>query len=200
MARKVRRSKKIFRVLKRKWFKPALYTIALSALIYFLISHTVILKRTIKPTAPHFVISRLTDDFDKTEFMHLLLTIQELQEDSKAKKQLITFVNSPYPAISCPTYLEKQLKQMNWSPLAFQIRVKKLFSMYESYDHLKRLDETIGFLTAEIEQSYLPRELTPQLEILNQERANLLAKEFSVEEYNFIKDYSGLVQQIKQEN
>lgn len=44
-----------------------------------------------------------------------------------------------------PEILEQQLKRMNWEPQAFLVRVKKLFDMYDVYDRVARLDETIAF-------------------------------------------------------
>lgn len=195
--RKINRRKKLVRVLKRKLLKPMLYAIAVSLVIYFGISSIIVSKRVVTPNPPRFLISRLSDKFDETEFMHLLLTIQEINTIPKTSAELIKFANGPYPG-RCPAFLEKQLNRLNWAPDAFLIRVKKLFEMYEIYDHLIRMDETIAFLSEEIKQEHLPYEFSSQIEVLQQQRDKIANDNLTPEEYNFIKEYHGLVLRLKQ--
>lgn len=194
--RKLSKTKKLIRVLKRKWFKPALYTIALSLVIYMVIGNTVTQKRLLEKSVPQFLITRLSDKFDETEFMHLLLTVQEINTQPKASNELKIFANKPYPS-PCPKLLTRQLNRMNWEPQAFQIRIKKLFAMYDVYDRITRLDETISFLKEEINQGTFSPSLLPQIDLLTQERNLIIGKDITLDEYNFIKEYAGLVQHLK---
>lgn len=191
------RRKKLIRVLKRKWKKPALYTIALSLLIYMAVSNLLLQQKMQAYHSPHFVITRISNDFDETEFMHLLLTVQEIQQQQpKAFKQLVEFVNKPFPA-PCPRLLESLLNRMNWAPTAFHIRVKKMFDMYDAYDHVNRLDDTISFLSTEIDEERLPVTALDQVAILKAERERIFDEEMSREEYDFVKEYGGIILSLK---
>ena len=196
MPKKIKRRQKLYRVLKRKWFKPALYTLAMSILIYIVFSSFVIQKKVIEHQRPHFLITRLSDSFDEVEFMHLLLTIQEITYIPKASSQLLEFANGPYPGV-CPNFLKQQLNKMNWQPQAFLIRLKKIFAMHDNYDRLNRIESTINFLSEEYKHNRLPRETQNQINLLIQERDNLKNTEFTPESYNFIEKYAGLIQSIK---
>ncbi len=196
MPKKIKRHKKLYRVLKRKWLKPALYTLAMSIVIYMCASSFVIQKKVIEHKRPHFLITRLSDNFDEVEFMHLLLTIQEITYIPKASSQLLEFANGPYPGI-CPSFLKQHLNNMNWQPQAFLIRLKKIFAMHEDYDRLQRLENTITFLSEEYKQNRLPRETQNQIDLLIQERDNLKNTKFTPESYSFIEKYAGLIQSIK---
>jgi len=196
-SKKIPRSKKLVRVLRRKWFKPALYTISISYLIYLGISNAVIQKKVIEEDLPRFMISRLSDKFEETEFSHLLLTVQEINKRPELAELLKDYANRPYPSAVCPKLLEQNLNRMNWEAPAFLIRIKKLFSMYDSYDHLKRLNATIDFLAKEIKERRLPKSFMTQIDLLQKERDDLLKKELTPEEYKFIEDYGGIVQKLK---
>ncbi|MBR2273704.1 MAG: hypothetical protein IJ864_02595 [Alphaproteobacteria bacterium] len=196
MSFKIKRSKKLVRVLKRKWFKPALYTLGLSFLIYITLSSAVTEKKRIEHNTPHFIITRVTDRFDEVEFMHLLLTIQEINIMPKASTQLIEYLNSKN-ADSYPKFLAIQLNRMNWAPQAFWSRAQKLFSMTNTYEHLLRIDETINFLTEELTFGRLPSETKQQIELLRQEKEKILTTELSPEEFTFIKEYAGIIQNLK---
>ena len=193
---KINRRHKLIRVLKRKWKKPALYTIAMSLIIYMAVSNLVWQKKNIERQAPRFVITRISSAFDETEFMHLLLTVQEINMIPKASSEMIEFVNKPFPA-PCPKFLENQLKRMNWAPTAFHIRVKKMFDMYEIYDHVKRLDDTITFLTTEINEKHLPDSALDEVNMLKAERERIFNEEMSQDEYDFVKEYGGLILSLK---
>ncbi len=194
--RTISKWKKFKRVVRRKLYKPMLYAVAASLIIYAGISNVVTEKRRVEPTAPQFKISSITNRFDETEFMHMLLTIQEINRLPLESAELYEFANGPFPA-GCPKLLSARLSQMNWEPQAFLIRVKKLFAMYDIYDRISRLDNTIAFLTAEIEEKRLPRDLRPQVEILRQERDKIIGSEMTPAEYNFMKEYAGLAQRLK---
>ena len=190
--RKSNRKKKILRVLKRKWTKPALYTLVISALLYTIISNSVIQRNYPSADTPHFVITRLSDKFDDIEFMHLLLTIQELNKNTKSRMQLIGYANSNFSS-PCPKYLKNRLDQMNWTPQAFWVRIQKTFKMHETYQRVTRMDETINFLSSELAAHRLPSETATQIELLKNERQALLDQELPPEEYEFIKTYDGLI-------
>ena len=198
MKRKPSRRKKLIRVLKRKWYKPALYTIGMSLLIYVIISNTVIQKNKPDSNPPHFLITRISNTFEQTEFMHLLLTIQELRVLPQTATQLIEFANSPYPT-KCPKMLELELNRMNWAPYAFQSRIQKLFSLLKTYERISRLNETIEFFKNEQIEGRLSHELLNYMHILEQERNNIMNNEITAEEYEFISEYAGLVQLIKKD-
>lgn len=194
--RKMNRWRKLVRVLKRKWKKPALYTIAMSLIIYMVVSNLVWQKKNIERQAPRFVITRISSAFDETEFMHLLLTVQEINMLPKASTEMIEFVNKPFPS-PCPKFLENHLRRMNWAPTAFHIRVKKMFDMYEVYDHVKRLDDTIEFLTTEITEKHLPDSALEEVDMLKAERERIFNEEMSQEEYEFVKEYGGIILSLK---
>lgn len=196
LKRKINRRHKLIRVLKKKWKKPALYTIAMSLIIYMAVSNLVWQKKNIERQAPRFVITRISSAFDETEFMHLLLTVQEINMIPKASSEMIEFVNKPFPA-PCPKFLENQLKRMNWAPTAFHIRVKKMFDMYEIYDHVKRLDDTINFLETEINEKHLPDSALDEVNMLKDDRARIFKEDMSEEEYEFVKEYGGLILSLK---
>lgn len=193
---KVTRQRKLFRVLKRKWKKPALYTIALSLLIYMGVSNLLLQQKMRAYHTPRFVITRISNDFDEMEFMHLLLTVQEIQQQPKVFKQLVAFVNRPFPS-PCPRALENQLNRMNWASTAFHIRVKKMFDMYDVYDHINRLNDTIAFLSQEIEEERLPISALDQVSLLKAERDRIFQEDMSPEEYDFVAEYGGLILALK---
>lgn len=195
--RKISRWKKFRRVFKRKLLKPLLYAFAASLVLYLIISNVIIQKRMAETQPPRFLISRISNEFDETEFMHMLLTIQEIRDLPEEGRELREFVNGPFPA-GCPKLLERRLNQMNWAPQAFLIRVKKLFAMSEIYDRISRLDDTIAFLSHELDENRLPTELWTQMEILRSERNNIIGTQLSQQEYEFIKKYNGIVIRLQQ--
>lgn len=190
---------KFKRVFKRKLLKPLFYAVCTSFALYMIMSNITIQKRLSDVTKPQFIITRLSSEFDETEFMHMLLTVQEIKDLPQEGKELKEFVNSPYPAI-CPKMLEYRLNQMNWHPNAFLIRMKKLFAMYKVYERLVRLDETIAFLTQELNDGRLPDNMWPQVNILHTERNNITANEISEAEYKFMQQYSGIVIRLQQKD
>ena len=125
---KISRRKKILKVLKRKLLKPFCYAILASLFVYVFISNIIIQKELKDLKKPHFVISRISKNFDNIEFMHLLLTVQEISKDKSIYDELVTFVNAGYPNY-CPENLKHQLYLMNWAPQAFLVRVKKMFEL-----------------------------------------------------------------------
>lgn len=195
--KKISRSRKLIRVLKRKWFKPGLATLFVAFLIYFSISNLVQQTRVVKPQAPHFLISRISDTFDETEFTHLLLTVQEINKIPGAAAQLKEFARQPYPS-PCPESLAEHLKQMNWKPQAFLIRIKKIFEMYDTYDRLQRLTQTISFLSGEVKENRLPLRVREQIKILRDEYNKILSSELTEQEYQFIDDYRGIIMHLKE--
>jgi len=195
----VSRFSKVLHVIKRKWFRPAIYTLATSFLLYVGISSIVTQRTMVKQDAPHFLISRISDAYDETEFTHLLLTIQEIKAIPHISTMLKDFANARFPA-PCPNLLQYQLNRMNWEPQAFLIRVKKLFKMYDAYDRILRLNETITFLETELEENRLPKAIQSQVDVLKEERDNLVKTELPENEYKFMEQYSGLIQQLKNED
>lgn len=196
--RKISRSKKLIKVLRRKWFKPGLATLCVAFLIYFSISNLVKQTRVVPTQAPHFLISRLSDTFEPTEFTHLLLTVQEINKIPGAATELKQFANMPYPS-PCPDFLKQHLNHMNWEPQAFLIRVKKIFALHDTYDRLQRLDQTIAFLAGEVSEKRLPLRIREQIKILRAERDKIKASELSAAEYQFIDDNAGLISQLREE-
>ena len=197
MVKKISRSKKLYRVLRKKWFKPALYTLVLSFLLYYGISNLVMEKHAAEKTLPRFVITRVSDTFDETEFTHLLLTVQEMQKSPEILSQLKDYINQDNPD-NYTLYLEKMLNSMNWAPQAFYSRVHKMFDMYEVYDRINRMEETISFLNTEVEERRLPSEILEQVRVLQQEEENIKT-ELSEKEWTFIKNYAGVILHLKKE-
>lgn len=197
MVKKISRSKKLYRVLRKKWFKPALYTLVLSFLLYYGISNLVMEKHAAEKTLPRFVITRVSDTFDETEFTHLLLTVQEMNKTPEILSQLKDYINQDNPD-NYTLYLEKMLNSMNWAPQAFYSRVHKMFDMYEVYDRINRMEETISFLNTEVEERRLPSEILEQVRVLQQEEENIKT-ELSEKEWTFIKNYAGVILHLKKE-
>lgn len=195
---KVTRKKKFWRVVKRKLFKPIAYAVGLSFFLYLVIGNVVMQRKVVEEQAPRFLITRISKTFDETEFMHLLLTAQEILKMPKASSQLVDFVNGPFPG-KCPPYLKQQLNRMNWEPQAFLVRFQKLFEMYQVYDRIARLDDTISFLSTEVEEGRLPYAINYQIEVLKKERATIIGKDISQEEFDFVSEYHGLVLRLKRE-
>lgn len=193
---KVSRRKKFLRVAKRKLLKPVIYAVGLSIFLYLVVGNVVLQRKTIQAQTPRFLITRISDTFDETEFMHLLLTAQEILKMPKASAQLVDFANGPFPG-ACPNYLKQQLNRMNWEPQAFLVRVKKLFGMYDVYDRIARLDDTISFLQTEVDEGRLPYAINVQIDMLKKERAAIIGKDISQEEYNFVAEYNGLILRLK---
>lgn len=193
---KISRYKKFWRVFKRKLLKPLLMALIGGVMIYVLISNIILHQKIEQLREPRFVISRITNEFEETEFTYLLLVVQELQDENKELfNELVTFVNKPYPTI-CPLTLEKKLLNANWNPFAFHIRVKKMFELFEIYERTARLQETISFLNEEITKSNLPAEMVSQINMLRKERENILSNQLSEKERQFIETYSGVIQNL----
>lgn len=194
----ISRGKKIRRVLRRKWSKPFFYAVATSFVIYLFLSTVVVDKYRFDKAMPHFLITRLSSEFDETEFMHMLLTVQEISKDEYGAKELKEFVNKPLYS-KCPIYLERLLYNMNWAPQAFLSRMHRLFEMYESYDRIERLDETITFLMGEVDMMHLPFEIQDQVKIIQKERDNMLNEQLTPKEYKFMDDYAGIIVKLKED-
>jgi hypothetical protein len=128
--------------------------------------------------------------------MHLLLTIQEINKDNTAKNMLKGYANMPFPS-PCPQSLEEKLYQMNWTPQAFLVRIKKMFNMYDIYDRIVRIDDAIILLKEEINAQRLSHEAYEHIKILKAERQKILNTDISDEEYKFIKEYSGIIQSLQ---
>ena len=77
---KMSRRKKLVRVAKRKLLKPVLYAAGMSFVLYLAISNVVLQKKVFEDQVPRFLITRISRTFDETEFMHLLLTVQEIMK------------------------------------------------------------------------------------------------------------------------
>ena len=193
---KFSKKKKFVRVFKKKFQKPLIYAVFISLLLYVIISSIAIIHKNITNTQPHFVITRISDDFEKNEYMHLLLTIQELNKDNTTKNMLKGYVNMPFPS-PCPKFLEEKLYHMNWTPQAFLIRIKKMFNMYNTYDRISRIDEAIILLKEEINAQRLSPEAYEHIKILQAERQKILQTEISAEEYKFISEYFGIIQSLQ---
>ena len=76
---------------------------------------------------------------------------------------------------------------------------KKLFEMYDVYDRVARLDETIAFLSTEIDERRLPFEMKTQVDVLQRERDNIIGTQITEEEYNFVNEYRGLILRLKRQ-
>lgn len=193
---KFSKKKKFARVFKKKFQKPLIHACFISLLLYVTISSIVIIRNNINDTKPHFVITRISDNFDRYEYMHLLLTIQEINKDNTAKNMLKGYANMPFPS-PCPQSLEEKLYQMNWTPQAFLVRIKKMFNMYDIYDRIVRIDDAIILLKEEINAQRLSHEAYEHIKILQAERQKILNTDISDEEYKFIKEYSGIIQSLQ---
>lgn len=193
---KISKKKKFIKVFKKKFQKPLLYAVFASLLLYVAISSVVIIQKNLTDTKPHFVITRISDNFDKNEYMHLLLTIQELNKDTNTKNMLKGYANMPFPS-PCPKFLEEKLYHMNWSSQAFLVRIKKMFKMYNSYDRITRIDEAIILLKEEINAQRLSPDVYEHIKVLQAERQNILQTEISKKEYDFVREYGGIIQSLQ---
>ena len=187
------KAKKLYRILKRKFLKPFAYASLMSMMLYIIIGDIVAYRYRYNPssTSPHFVISRIDEKFDQTEYMHLLLTIQEVNK-TILREDLKRFAAAPFPA-KCPKFLQQQLYKMNWDAHAFQIRLKKLFKMYEVYDQVSRLEATIDMLYDESLTSDIGTILHQQMISLTKEKDRIIENSLTQEEYDFIKEYGSVV-------
>ena len=192
---KLNKVKKFYKSIDRKWLKPLAYTILISMMIYLIIGNLIIRKYNFSSSKPHFVISTISDKFEYTEYMHMLLTIQEINS-TVLKEDLKNFVNSPFPA-ECPKYLKKQLYNMNWDANAFQIRAQNLIKIYNIYDHIVRLEETIEMLNQESKSSIQVQILFEQIRSLTTEKNRIIKNQLTPNEYEFIKEYSGIVPSLQ---
>ena len=86
---------------------------------------------------------------------------------------------------------------MNWDHTAFQIRAKRLIDMYEIYDQVARLEETIKMLDEESKTSTISSTLFQQVLSLQQERDRIVDSSLTKEEYEFIKEYGGVVPSLQ---
>lgn len=197
MAKKISRPKKIYRVLLRRWLKPTIYAVIVSFMLYTGIAGLVEEKHRVDKALPRFIISRVSDTFDETEFTHLLLTVQEIRKTPDLMAQLKDYVNQGDPN-NYTMYLEKILNSMNWAPQAFYSRAHKMFDMYDVYDRVNRMEETISFLNGEVEERRLPSEILEQVRMLHQEEDNV-TKELTPKEMEFVKNYAGVILQLKKE-
>ncbi len=197
--RKISKRKKFIRVFKRKLLKPLLASAVVSLIIYLGISNIIIQKRMVENTTPKFIITRISDSFDETEFMHMLLTLQEIRKHPKTYRTLLEYTNNPNPT-AYSKLLEYQLNQMNWSPEAFHSRIQKLYHLHTIYSRVVRLEDTITFLSNEITAERLPAELKPQIDLLTNEHKEMLSAQLSPAEYDFMKKYGGIVIRLQQQN
>lgn len=196
MARKISKKKKFLKVAKKKLLKPVGIAIGVSLFIYLIAGLIVLRKDLSDLDKPHFVITPISYEFNNLEFMHLLLTVQEIKKDRKSYDELVKFANSDFPS-PCPIKLEKKLYDMNWDSLAFLSRVKKMFEMTEIYDRVLRIDESIDLLNIDIKEKRSNWTTFRQLELLKDERNKIIQKNFTNEEYNFISVYYGTILEIK---
>ena len=192
---KLNKVKKFYKSIDRKWLKPLAYTILISMMIYLIIGNLIIRKYNFSSSKPHFVISTISDKFEYTEYMHMLLTIQEINK-TVLKEDLKNFVNSPFPA-ECPKYLKKQLYNMNWDANAFQIRAQNLIKIYNIYDQIVRLEETIEMLNQESKSSIQVQILFEQIRSLTTEKDRIIKNQLTPNEYEFIKEYGGIVPSLQ---
>ena len=192
---KLNKIKKFYKSIKRKWLKPLAYTILSSIMIYLIIGNLIVRQYNFSSSKPHFVISTTSEKFEYTEFMHMLLTIQEINT-TVLKEDLKTFVNSPFPA-KCPKYLKQQLHNMNWEANAFQIRAQKLIKMYDIYDQIVRLESTIEMFNQESKTSIQAPILFEQIRSLKTEKERIIKENLTPEEYEFIQEYGGVVPSLQ---
>lgn len=190
-------AKKIFNLFRYRFSRPLLYSIFASVFIYLFISNIIIRKELKDLDKPHFTISSINKVFSNVEYMHLLLTIQEIINNTPYENDLIKFVNSSFPN-PCPPKLKKQLYLMNWEDQAFLIRVKKMFELLEIYDRVNRIDEDIALLEEEEVINFQDYKiLQPQINILLNNKKEILSSQITSMEYEFIKEYAGIVIKLK---
>ena len=189
---KISRRKKILKVFKRKYTKPLFYACLVSLFIYLLIGNIVSQKKLSDFDKPHFVISRISKDFDRVEYMHLLLTIQEIRKNKDLTEKMIYFVNGPFPAY-CPKDLRKELYVMNWDSQAFLIRVKKMFEMHQVFEQISRKNEAIKYMSAGMSKKSYSYEMNTQIKMLKTEINELVKSKLPNDEFEFIKEYDSIV-------
>ncbi|MBE6462341.1 MAG: hypothetical protein E7005_01100 [Alphaproteobacteria bacterium] len=189
---KINRRKKVLKVFKRKYTKPLFYACLASLFIYLLIGNIVSQKKLSDFDKPHFVISRISKDFDRVEYMHLLLTIQEIRKNKELTEKMIYFVNGPFPAY-CPKDLRKELYVMNWDSQAFLIRVKKMFEMHQVFEQISRKNEAIKYISAGMPKKSYSYEMNTQIKMLKTEINELVKSKLPNDEFEFIKEYDSIV-------
>ena len=186
---------KFRRVFKKKFSKPIMKAIGISFILYIIIGNS-IFKHDINDSKPHFVISTISKKFEIIEYTHLLLSIQEICKDPVYKKELIEYVNGPYPN-TCSDNLNKQLYEMNWAQLAFLSRIKILFELSDKYERLNELEETALFLENEVAVQRLPKEVVNYVKLLRNEKQDIINKYMNNGELDFIKEYYGFIGKLR---
>ncbi len=185
-------------LIKYKYTRPFLYSILISIFIYLLISNIVIRKELKDLDKPHFTISSITKNFLNVEYMHMLLTIQEITENTSLRGDLVRFVNASFPN-HCPAMLKKQLNLMNWEAQAFLIRVKRLFELLEIYEHIERIDESIASLEEQSKRSNDYSIFNAQIDVLVADKNNILSSKITNDEYEFIREYYGIALRLRKD-
>ena len=191
---KVSRQKKFWKVFNRKYRKPLLCAAGCSFLLYLAISNVLYYNKLKNYDKPHFLISSISSEFNNIEFMHLLLTVQEINKDVLLKRQLHDFVNMGFPN-PCPRELKDELYNMNWEAQAFLIRVKKMFELHKIYERTLRLTDTIEFLKLEEANNRDRDYLSQQIKAFIDEKDKII-NQLSKEEYNFIEEHNGIVEKM----
>ncbi len=186
------RRKKVLKVFRRKYTKPLFYACLVSLFIYLLVGNIVSQKKLSDFDKPHFVISRITKHYDRVEYMHLLLTVQEIRKDKDLTEKLIAFVNGPFPGY-CPKDLSKELYLMNWDSQAFLIRVKKMFEMHTAYELVSRQNEAIKYLKSDIKKDKNYLRLRTQIDMITKERDNIIKSQIPGDEFEFIKEFDAII-------
>ena len=186
---------KFRRVFKKKFSKPIAKAILISFALYIVIANLVF-KHDASDVKPHFVISSISNKFDVIEYTHLLLSIQEICKNKSDKKELIEYVNGPYPN-TCSDNLKEELYEMNWDQLAFLSRVKKLFELSDRYDRLNELEETAVFLENEVVTHRLPKEAVNYIELLRNEKQEIINNHMNNGELSFIKEYYAFINKLR---
>ena len=69
--------------------------------------------------------------------------------------------------------------------------------MYAVYDRVSRLDDTIAFLAKEIDEQRFPPEMDVQVQALQKERDGIIGKEITPAEFEFAKEYGGLLVRLQ---
>lgn len=191
----ISKRKKVLKVFKRKYTKPLIYACFVSFFIYLLVGNIISQKKLSDFDKPHFVISKISKQYDRVEFMHLLLTIQEIRKNDENLEALIAFANGPFPAY-CPKNLRRELYLMNWDSQAFLIRVKKMFEMHKAYEMVSRQNEAISYLTEMTKGKQVTYEHRSQIAILKSEKNALLKSQLPGDEFEFIKEFDSIIVSI----
>ncbi len=186
---------KIQETIKSKLLKRYTCLLLIGVFTYCFIANIVLFYKLSNYTIPKFIISRITTDFHTAEYMHLLYTLQEINKVPCLSDELYKYTTQPYEK-NYSYFLENKFLQFNWKPEAFFVRVKKLFTLYNTYDQVIRIDDTILIMQKDIKANGDSPYTYTQVNLLKENKQQILNELLTFEEYEFIKSNYNLIKSI----